>query len=402
MTRGPRQAHIEGFDLHANVWVGARDRARREQLCRYLLRPPLADDRLRLLGDGRVRVQLKRAWSDGTTHLLFEPVEFLEKLAALTPRPAINLILYHGVLAPHACWRPAVVAFGRPEGDAALAPHEPMDRAEAERYGAARSRYWTWVALMRRAFDLDVLRCPRCAGRMQLIATIDDPAVIHRILAHLALSGARDDDLHRIDVLPADLQHVLVTADESQVAVGPHHAHVPGVKPAAAVDGTRGILGLLVVARRHHVAAGEDLPRHRGGLGLVAPSNWASFTTTPLQNNCVVILTRWSSSRLNNMGGNTLTLDRIAYWDILDVIRNTEANTTSIKFAVTRENRLIGLANLPRPTRVMAQEGSLREAFRIVGLENRIDLFSSDLKNMSNINQYQKRFQHLFYWTRFF
>jgi Putative transposase len=54
-----------------------------------------------LLGDGRVRVQLKPAWSDGTTHLLFEPVEFLEKLAALTPRPAINLILYHGVLAPH-------------------------------------------------------------------------------------------------------------------------------------------------------------------------------------------------------------------------------------------------------------------------------------------------------------
>jgi len=149
-----------------------------------------------------VRVQLKRAWSDGTTHLLFEPVEFLEKLAALTPRPAINLILYHGVLAPHACWRPAVVAFGRPEGDAALAPHEPMGRAEAERYGAARSRYWTWAALMRRAFDLDVLRCPRCAGRMQLIATIDDPAVIHRILAHLALPGARDDPAPAAAVSP--------------------------------------------------------------------------------------------------------------------------------------------------------------------------------------------------------
>ena len=91
-SRGPRQAHMEGFDLHANVWLGARDRARLEQLCRYLLRPPLADDRLRRLGDGRVRVQLKRAWSDGTTHLLFEPGEFREKLAALTPRPAINLI----------------------------------------------------------------------------------------------------------------------------------------------------------------------------------------------------------------------------------------------------------------------------------------------------------------------
>ena len=100
-------------------------------------------------------MQLKRAWSDGTTHLLFEPVEFLEKLAALTPRPAINLILYHGVLAPHARWRPDVVAYGRPKGDAAKAPHETMGRAETERCGAAQSRYWTWAALMRRAFDLD-------------------------------------------------------------------------------------------------------------------------------------------------------------------------------------------------------------------------------------------------------
>ena len=61
----------------------------------------MAQDRLRLLADGRVLVQLKRVWADGTSHLLFEPLEFLEKLAALTPRPRINLILYHGVLAPH-------------------------------------------------------------------------------------------------------------------------------------------------------------------------------------------------------------------------------------------------------------------------------------------------------------
>jgi len=185
-------AEGQGVDLHANVWVGAHDRARLEQLCRYLLRPPLADDRLRLLGDGRVRVQLKRAWSDSTTHLLFEPVEFLEKLAALTPRPAINLILYHGVLAPHSRWRPDVVVYGRPARDAATSPKETVGRADGERRGAARPRYWTWAALMRRAFNVDVLCCPRCAGRMELIATIDDPAVIHQILAHLGLPGARD------------------------------------------------------------------------------------------------------------------------------------------------------------------------------------------------------------------
>ena len=97
----PRHAHLAGFDLHANVAVPATGRARLEQLCRYLLRPAVAQDRLRLLDDGRIALTLKTAWADGTRQLVFEPLELLEKLAALTPRPRTNLVLYHGVLAPH-------------------------------------------------------------------------------------------------------------------------------------------------------------------------------------------------------------------------------------------------------------------------------------------------------------
>ena len=53
------------------------------------------------LDDGHVVLTLKTAWVDGTRQLVFEPLEPLEKLAALVPRPRINLVLYHGVLAPH-------------------------------------------------------------------------------------------------------------------------------------------------------------------------------------------------------------------------------------------------------------------------------------------------------------
>ena len=84
-SRGPRQAHLAGFDLHANVWVSAHDRAGVERLCRYVLRPPFAQERLRLRGDGRIALELKRAWHDGTRELVFEPLEFLERLAAMTP-----------------------------------------------------------------------------------------------------------------------------------------------------------------------------------------------------------------------------------------------------------------------------------------------------------------------------
>ena len=52
----------------------------------------MAQDRLQLMGDGRVLLTLKAAWRDGTRHLLFEPLELLEKLAAITPRPRINLV----------------------------------------------------------------------------------------------------------------------------------------------------------------------------------------------------------------------------------------------------------------------------------------------------------------------
>jgi hypothetical protein len=57
------------LDLHANVWVAANDREGLGRLCRYVLRQPFAQEPLRRRGDGRVVVDLKAAWHDGTTHL---------------------------------------------------------------------------------------------------------------------------------------------------------------------------------------------------------------------------------------------------------------------------------------------------------------------------------------------
>jgi hypothetical protein len=179
-SHGPRQAHLDDFDLHADVCVPAGDRARLEQLCRYVLRPAIAQERLSLMPDGRVVVRLKAEWHDGTTALVFEPIELLEKVAALTPRPRVNLVLYHGVLAPHARLRERAVAYGRPEEPSA------SPAAETPRSSSGR-RYWAWADLMRRAFEVDVLACPRCGGRMQLIATIEDPAVIRKIVTHLGI-----------------------------------------------------------------------------------------------------------------------------------------------------------------------------------------------------------------------
>lgn len=204
-SRGPRQAHLEGFDLHAEITVAADDRAALERLARYVLRPPVAQDRLSLTPDGQVLLTLKSEWADGTTHLLFEPIEFLEKLAVLTPRPRINLVIYHGILAPHARSRARVVA-GVPTAPTSAsasdvaepaslpAPVEPggagtgeasSDETRPDR--PEKPRDWTWADLMRRVFDLDVLLCPRCGGRMSVIATIEATDVLRKILGHLRL-----------------------------------------------------------------------------------------------------------------------------------------------------------------------------------------------------------------------
>jgi hypothetical protein len=63
----------------------------------------VAQDRLLLIGEAQVLVQLRHRWTDETTHLRFDPIEFLERLAALTPRPRINGSTQSCITA---CWRP--------------------------------------------------------------------------------------------------------------------------------------------------------------------------------------------------------------------------------------------------------------------------------------------------------
>src|SRR5499433_4540706 len=84
---------------------------------------PFAQERLRLRSDGRVALELKTAWHDGTRELVFEPLELLERLAAMTPRPETNCLICHGLLAARARRRARVVAYGRvaPEPTASAA-----------------------------------------------------------------------------------------------------------------------------------------------------------------------------------------------------------------------------------------------------------------------------------------
>jgi hypothetical protein len=121
---------------------------------------------------------LKTPYRDGTTQVAFEPVDFIARLAALVPKPRLNLTRYHGVLAPNHRWRGAVTPARRGKTVIPLSTHEV--RSPAERHAAM-----TWAQRLKRVFNIEIETCSRCGGAVRVVACIEDQDIIDRILAHL-------------------------------------------------------------------------------------------------------------------------------------------------------------------------------------------------------------------------
>jgi hypothetical protein len=131
-------------------------------------------------------LKLKTPWRDGTTHLVMSPLEFMQRLAALVPRPRLHLIRFHGVLAPNAKMRAQVV------------PQEPVAPAQAAQPAACETNCGhhrpvrlSWARLLKRVFELDLEHCPNCGGELKIIAAILEQPVIEKILTHLELRSDR-------------------------------------------------------------------------------------------------------------------------------------------------------------------------------------------------------------------
>ena len=108
-------ARAAGFSLHAGVASEAHEHEKLERLCRYITRPAVATERLSLTAQGNIRYRLvapahparatfvhpctaKTPYRDGTTDVMFEPLDLMARLAALVPTPRVNLTRYHGAM----------------------------------------------------------------------------------------------------------------------------------------------------------------------------------------------------------------------------------------------------------------------------------------------------------------
>jgi hypothetical protein len=162
-------AKLAGFSLHAGTVCEDFQRNKLERLCRYITRPPIATKRLSVDAQGRVVYRYKQPFRDGSTHVVLEPLDFIARLAALVPRPRLNLTRFHGVFAPNFKHRHKVV------------PRRSKGRVDADKPRAPMS----WIQRLKRVFAIDIETCPECGGKLRVIACIEDPQLIRKILGHV-------------------------------------------------------------------------------------------------------------------------------------------------------------------------------------------------------------------------
>jgi Putative transposase len=113
------------------------------------------------------------------------PSEYMQRLAAVVPRPRLHLIRFHGVLAPNAKWRSKVVPQAQENAKALSATATATDYQEPPEHG--RPMRLDWAKLLQRVFELDLTQCPHCGGDLKIVAAILQRQAIEKILNHLGL-----------------------------------------------------------------------------------------------------------------------------------------------------------------------------------------------------------------------
>ena len=133
--------------------------------------------------------RLKHPFRNGTTHVVLDPMDFIARLVALVPRPRAHLTRYHGVFAPNCKHRRRIIP--NPAHQTAREPH------------ASRPAPMSWMQRLKRVFHIDIEHCGVCGATLRVIACIETPDVIERILAHLAARNTARSDYPRAPPLRA-------------------------------------------------------------------------------------------------------------------------------------------------------------------------------------------------------
>ena len=181
-----------GFNVHSLVWAKTKPEA--ERVGKYMLRPILALERLTLLeAEGQV------GYRHGEKGAELETMDYLEFIARVTshiPDKGQVTVRYYGLYAN---------AHRGKVRKASLAPsplrivEEELRRVPAKGWAALIRRPHIGLrsaAMIRKVYEVDLLTCPKCGGRMKVVAFLTDYQVVDRIIDHLKLTFAAERPPH--------------------------------------------------------------------------------------------------------------------------------------------------------------------------------------------------------------
>ncbi|MBK8538622.1 MAG: transposase [Ardenticatenia bacterium] len=188
-----------GFSVHDGVWLDQDDAAAHERLARYCARCPVSLERLEYDAEtGTVTYTSDKADGPTAGRHTFEVTDFIARLVAHIPDKGQVLQRYYGYYANRARGERRKAARA-PEAEPAAAEIdaatsrglEPAlaEAATVEPANVSRADARRWAVLIRRIYEVDPLVCPKCGGTMRMIALIQEPKVVDKILKHLRTKG---------------------------------------------------------------------------------------------------------------------------------------------------------------------------------------------------------------------
>jgi hypothetical protein len=198
LMRGYLCASMNGFSIHAATSIKDYDRDGLEKLIRYVGRGAISQERISLNDKGEILYELKNNY-DGASHVLLSPMELMEKLSAIVPPPYKHQVNYYGCLSSHSNLRPLIVpgeSAANKDETAAKKESPPTDEKqeganpdEMKKEKIKKSGYIDWQTLLKKVFKIDISVCPKCQGRMKVIAVINEKKIIKKILDHMGLGS---------------------------------------------------------------------------------------------------------------------------------------------------------------------------------------------------------------------
>lgn len=184
---------LNGFSIHAATKINTHSRDRLSKLVKYMSRGAVSNKRIEIVeeksGQRWVKLKLKTAYSDGTTHLRFSFLEFIEKLVAITPAPRQHLVRWCGVFASASPHRRNIVL--NPEAKKGFQFKEKekekvKEKVKEKNDSPSPIKASNWARMLSRVFGIDVLKC-ECGVELKPVSVILKGDEVKRYLRHMGL-----------------------------------------------------------------------------------------------------------------------------------------------------------------------------------------------------------------------